>query len=264
MTHVPPPAAQPGVPSHVALTAVRARAPWLAASIAMGGLAVVAAADAASGVLEVASYERSLEALRTTGVAPAIGLFELITVGVAGLNLLAIVAAGVAFICWLYQARTNLGTLASWELDHGPGWAIGGWFIPFLNLVIPYKVVAEVAKVSGWLAYGQPEYGAPRRRGGAPVGWWWAALLISNLVGVVAAMRGAIIKETDLTYADLLANRTEQYTLLALSGALTLAAAALAILVVHRITRTQSIAVDAAATAQFAAGGVPAAHGPQF
>ncbi|GLW29649.1 hypothetical protein Areg01_25890 [Actinoplanes regularis] len=57
--------------------------------------------------------------------------------------LIAFIFTIVTFMVWLHRASTNL-----WNTGHGmkwrPGWTIGGWFIPFANLVIPLLVFREV------------------------------------------------------------------------------------------------------------------------
>lgn len=55
---------------------------------------------------------------------------------------------GVAFLDWLYQARINLRALGVRRLDYTRGWALGGFFVPILNLWRPLSVVREVWKAS--------------------------------------------------------------------------------------------------------------------
>lgn len=64
---------------------------------------------------------------------------------------------------WVRQARG--GT------EFSTGWAIGAWFIPFVNFVVPYRALDDAAK----------------RTVGAPVplvGAWWAAYMVSILLQV--------------------------------------------------------------------------------
>jgi hypothetical protein len=51
---------------------------------------------------------------------------------------------GLAFLQWRYRARRGLDRLGATGLTWRPGWAIGGWFIPIANLVIPLLVVNEI------------------------------------------------------------------------------------------------------------------------
>ncbi|BCJ42847.1 hypothetical protein GCM10010168_04130 [Actinoplanes ianthinogenes] len=53
----------------------------------------------------------------------------------------------VTFLVWLHRASTNL-----WNTGHRlkwrPGWAIGAWFIPLANLVLPLLVFREIDQQS--------------------------------------------------------------------------------------------------------------------
>lgn len=106
------------------------------------------------------------------------------------LQLAVYVGTVVAFLMWFYRAHKNLPALGGRELKYTPGWAVGGFFVPFLNLVRPLQVMREV-----W--HGSDPAGAERDRApdgpsirndlGTPalVGWWWALFLISGFLGHV-------------------------------------------------------------------------------
>src|SRR5919109_1136700 len=53
------------------------------------------------------------------------------TIGLVQLTLT--IAAAVVFIRWMYAAYRNLDYVAPGERRYGAGWAIGSWFVPFLN-----------------------------------------------------------------------------------------------------------------------------------
>jgi hypothetical protein len=90
----------------------------------------------------------------------------------------------VVFFCmWLYRAYDNLRAFNPWaRLEYSPGWAVGSFFIPFVNLVLPYKAVREV-----WEKSGHPDEAflyAP-----SPPAWfhfWWAFWLLSNFAGNIS------------------------------------------------------------------------------
>src|SRR5258708_386553 len=50
------------------------------------------------------------------------------------------VVAGLGFVVWFYQAVANLRAAGLKQMEFTPGWAIGGFFVPFLNLVRPLQV----------------------------------------------------------------------------------------------------------------------------
>ncbi|HEX2772027.1 MAG TPA: DUF4328 domain-containing protein [Micromonosporaceae bacterium] len=93
--------------------------------------------------------------------------------GILSLIWLAIYAiAGVLVIVWFYRARKNVDALPDAQPGMRAGWAIGGWFIPFANLVIPCRVMAHTARSS-----------LSRPRTPALVGIWWAAWLVYSVAG---------------------------------------------------------------------------------
>jgi hypothetical protein len=87
----------------------------------------------------------------------------------------------IVFFCmWLYRAYGNLRAFAVWQrLDNSPGWAVGSFFVPFMNLVVPYRAVKEV-----WQKSEPPAEGllsAPK----APVWFpmWWLFWLLASFAG---------------------------------------------------------------------------------
>jgi hypothetical protein len=91
----------------------------------------------------------------------------------------------LAWLLWQYRAHTNLRALGASGLSYSPGWAVGWWFIPFANVVMPYLTVRELWKAS------DPDVGAVdwKARGGAAiVGVWWGLRLVAQAlfqIGVV-------------------------------------------------------------------------------
>jgi hypothetical protein len=67
--------------------------------------------------------------------------------GAAVIALLGLVAGAACFIPWFHRAYKNLTTWHATRFKSG--WAIGGWFVPFLNLVRPYQIAKELATLSG-------------------------------------------------------------------------------------------------------------------
>src|SRR5207237_3487739 len=54
------------------------------------------------------------------------------------------VGAAVAVPLWMHRCFRNLPALGVIPQRWSPAWAAGGWFIPFANLVIPYRVAREL------------------------------------------------------------------------------------------------------------------------
>lgn len=53
------------------------------------------------------------------------------------LRFLLALGTAVAFLMWFHRTHKNLPGLGGRELKYTPGWAVGGFFVPFLNLVRP-------------------------------------------------------------------------------------------------------------------------------
>ena len=92
-------------------------------------------------------------------------------------------ATVVAFLMWMHRAHRNLPALGAKYLRFSPRWAVGGWFVPILNLFRPYQVMAEIWRESepprdsslpGHLSYASSS---------AIVGWWWALYLAMSFIG---------------------------------------------------------------------------------
>jgi hypothetical protein len=92
----------------------------------------------------------------------------------------------VLFLIWNSRVYRNLEALSRWRLLHGPGWAVGAWFVPFLNLLRPYQIMRETLWVSSHpdLADDAPTAYTPP--GTALLGFWWAGYLAMGILGQIA------------------------------------------------------------------------------
>lgn len=107
--------------------------------------------------------------------------------GAAGaLQLTALVATGITFLVWFKRAYRN-GSAFGADLSYSAGWAVGSWFVPFLNLVRPVRIFRAIWQASD-----------PTVDHGVPGAWrlaavsklitpWWIAWWIANAIGRVAS-----------------------------------------------------------------------------
>uniref|UniRef100_A0A832DE50 DUF4328 domain-containing protein n=1 Tax=Ignavibacterium album TaxID=591197 RepID=A0A832DE50_9BACT len=95
---------------------------------------------------------------------------------VALLYLGAFIVTGITFLKWIYRANLNCHGFGAQGMKFSPGWSIGYYFIPLLNLYLPYEAMKEIWKVSRNPSDWQNEMGSPL------LGWWWALWLISNFL----------------------------------------------------------------------------------
>ncbi|GGQ49624.1 hypothetical protein GCM10010267_10190 [Streptomyces griseorubens] len=79
------------------------------------------------------------------------------------------------FIIWLHRVRRNAEVFAPDVQRRTPGWAIGGWFIPFANLFIPYGIAKDVLRAS------QPDPYASELRHQGLLNAWWGMWIASSI-----------------------------------------------------------------------------------
>jgi hypothetical protein len=140
------------------------------------------------------------------------------------------VAAAFFFIRWFHRAYKNLLALGAGELRFKPGWAIGAWFVPILNLWRPKQIANDIWRGS------DPPYppGNSVWRDGpvaAVFAVWWGLFLVSNWSSQVALRLSISADE-----AAELQNATIGYLV---SDGTDLLAALAAIVLVRRTTARQ-------------------------
>ncbi|MFS8584851.1 MAG: DUF4328 domain-containing protein [Acidimicrobiia bacterium] len=93
-------------------------------------------------------------------------------------------ATAIVFVAWQHLHALNARALARGADGLGPGWAIGGWFIPVANLVIPAAQIAGANRaVEPYVPVG------PQHRPGAGTGlvvWWAVPFGLATVVDRVA------------------------------------------------------------------------------
>ena len=153
---------------------------------------------------------------------------------------LVMLALAPCFIVWCWRAAKNQQVLGREPARLGSGWAIGGWFVPLANFVIPVLVVQDLWRGSDpGIARGDPRWRIVDRSW--LVGWWWGLFVMALLI---SAGRPADRRHLDV-------GSVRDANLLALLGMLAAAAAALlAIVVVRRVGARQEACREAQAGAR--------------
>ena len=103
---------------------------------------------------------------------------------VGQLSLALFVVTAISFLMWFYSAYRNLSLVGSRKTKLSAGSATGDWFIPFLNLVRPYRNVAEL-----WHRTQNQNRLESVADLSAPgvVLWWWLTFLSANLIAQFAS-----------------------------------------------------------------------------
>lgn len=94
-----------------------------------------------------------------------------------------LIITGAAFMLWIYRTYGNLKSHLP-KMKFSPGWAAGGFLVPFLNLVHPYQVVSEIWKVG--VTIGQTKTGERASHSSTLVAFWWLLVLASGFSSLIA------------------------------------------------------------------------------
>ena len=119
--------------------------------------------------------------------------YSLPLIAASGLALLLLLGCGLAFWItlgmWIYRAVSNVRA-ATGDSHAGPGWSVGWWFVPFANLVVPFRVLKDLWSRSG----------ADQRTGKESLpGIFWTLWIGSVILGVIS---NAIERGSEDLYGD--------------------------------------------------------------
>jgi hypothetical protein len=94
----------------------------------------------------------------------------------------------IVFIIWFYRAYCNLVRVGISDLRFGPGWSIGGWFVPIFNLFRQKQIANDI-----WKASASAGTVGLARRGEVrlpwTLNWWWAAWIVSSILTGIGGAR---------------------------------------------------------------------------
>ena len=93
------------------------------------------------------------------------GLTAIVSLGV-------LVSAPIVYLMWLHRVVRQLNALGV-DVGATPGWAVGYWFIPFVNLVKPFRVLRSIVV----------ELGDEALVASLHMSAWWAMLLLARVLG---------------------------------------------------------------------------------
>jgi hypothetical protein len=156
----------------------RTLAGWLTALFVI--LAVLAVIGAMSSLAEAALLDRALQGYEITeDEAMANDLRQGV---IAWIRVAAFLLTVVLFCVWVNRASKNAHALGAPGMRFTPGWSVGYFFIPIVNLFRPYQAIAEIYRASDPGRDPAAWQNAPA----ALIGIWWAVWLISNFASNIA------------------------------------------------------------------------------
>ncbi len=102
---------------------------------------------------------------------------------VGSVQVILYLVTAILFLQWTSIVYKNLTAISVRKPSFTPGWAIGSWFVPFLNLVRPYQIIRETWWVSSFPT--EADNAGPTFTPTAPVAIksWWAVYLLSGFLG---------------------------------------------------------------------------------
>ncbi|MDI2124913.1 DUF4328 domain-containing protein [Yinghuangia seranimata] len=216
----------------------------------------------ASGVMSLISaiaFQRRANAIKDLSEGRFFGWdpdkYDHFVSGSLGVTALVGIPTVVLFMIWFFRARSNVEAWVGPRPQMTRGWAIGGWFIPLANLVIPQIVANDVWNGS------DPQARPDARSSNKGLLWaWWLTLCGSYVIfviGIAQEKSADDVRNGDATVSEYIDSVRLGDEMAALGSTVRIAAAVLAILVVRKITRMQEIRV-------MSPGGVPMMAGPGY
>ena len=140
---------------------------------------LLAGADAAAN----AQAARLIGQLQSDANLVTLSMLESSDLRVGAMALLDVVVFLTAFgflIAWTNRAYRNLPALGANDLRFTPGWAVGGWFVPFLNFVRPKQIMNDIWRGSSPEDYSGDDW---RGRSVTPLlHWWWGLWIVGGLL----------------------------------------------------------------------------------
>lgn len=145
--------------------------------MALLGVEIAAALAAIAALAGTAGTELSPTRLQTAGLSlMAMAYSAYAEVG-------AFVVIAILFLRFLYKAVQQAKGFTTPFTYVSPGWAVGYWFIPFINLYRPFEAVKALFKACAAQAGAETKPAA----GDQLLSAWWAMFLISNAAGWMLA-----------------------------------------------------------------------------
>lgn len=83
----------------------------------------------------------------------------------------------VLFLAWVYRVNRNARALGADWMRYSAGWSVGCFFVPFINLVMPYLALREI-----WRASRPGPKGQPQALPSPLLIVWWEAEIINAVI----------------------------------------------------------------------------------
>ena len=102
--------------------------------------------------------------------------FEAASALFALVQLTIFLTTAIGFLRWIHRAHLNVRGLGATDLNISPGWAVGWFFVPIMNLWKPYQAMKELCQASrnpdAWKSEMPPGL----------ITTWWTLWVLSNIL----------------------------------------------------------------------------------
>ena len=112
--------------------------------------------------------------------SPASDLFDLIDGGIALVYVLIFIVTVIFFARWIYVANYNVRALGAQGLRMTPAGAVGYFFVPIVNLWLPYQAMKDLWRAS------QNPLAWQTVKAGPILGIWWFLWIAVGLIDMIA------------------------------------------------------------------------------
>jgi Domain of unknown function (DUF4328) len=147
------------------------------------------------------------------------------------------VATGIVFVIWQFRHAKNAERLAG-RLPLSAGWAIGGWFIPVGNYVLPELQLYRSAAAS------DPDSPPPNGKAPGIVLWWWVLFAAAGLLFLIGRLLHP--SDSDVNLFNL-QDKADQFAtadrIMAIGLLLMIPAAVVALVMVRQLSDRQATAL---------------------
>jgi hypothetical protein len=116
------------------------------------------------------------------GEGTSLPVFDMVYALTALLTIPLSLVTAILFLAYMNRANKNARALGAEGMQFTPGWCVGWFFVPIMNLFRPYQAIREIFQASdpksspaGWKLAHAP----------GVVGLWWGVWLVGNFLGQV-------------------------------------------------------------------------------
>ena len=123
--------------------------------------------------------------------------------GASRVYILIWLATLIILIVFMYKSSSNTKVWTKSERKWTEGWAIGGWFIPIANFVLPFLVIKETWNLSPKISLDKNQVIPQGDNDKFPLAAWWFLLVVGTVgLGGAGRYRDAVFKDADMKAYD--------------------------------------------------------------